>query len=59
MEAFPRRFMIGSDARFGIRKYRGNRYSKKIKRLRRLLGSLDPEAAALIAHGNAERIFPR
>ena len=57
MEAMPDRFMIGTDARFGTRQYEGNQYSRKVKRLRRLLGTLNRKAADLIAHGNARHLF--
>jgi|TARA_Y100000294_G_scaffold160287_1_gene163746 hypothetical protein len=56
-EDMPDRFMVGTDSRFGTRQYQGRRYGKNIKVTRRLLGSLDPKAAAMIAHGNARRIF--
>jgi hypothetical protein len=56
-EALPERFMIGTDARFGEPQFQGKRYQKTIKRLRRALGTVDPSAAELIAHGNANRIF--
>ncbi len=58
MEEMPERFMVGSDAKFGRRRYPTERYRKDIRHLRRLLGSLDPAAAALIAHKNAERLWP-
>ncbi|MFC1492229.1 amidohydrolase family protein [Nitrospinota bacterium] len=57
MEEMPGRFMIGTDSRFGTPQYAGKRYGKNIQKLRRILGSLDPRAADLIAHGNARRIF--
>ncbi len=58
-ERYASRFLIGSDARFGTPQFAGRRYAKTIKALRRLLGSLDPDAADRIAHGNARRIFAR
>lgn len=57
MEDMPRRFMIGTDSRFGERQYRDDRYQRGIKLLRRVLGGLDKAAADLIAHGNARRVF--
>ena len=57
MEAMPERFMVGSDAKFGRHRFPTSKYAKEIKRFRRLLGSLDPEAAHRIAQGNAMRVF--
>ena len=57
MEDMPERFMVGTDARFGTRQYAGKRYGATIARLRRVLGSLDRQAAELIAHANARRVF--
>jgi hypothetical protein len=57
MEEMPRRFMIGTDSRFGTEQYTGKRYGRGIRRLQRILGTLAPEAADLIAHGNARRLF--
>ncbi len=56
-EEFPDRFMVGSDAKFARRNFPTEKYSKEIKRLRLLLGALDPAAAARIAHENARRVF--
>lgn len=58
-EAFSDRFMVGSDAKFGRPGFDADRYRKEVKRLRRLLGVLDPEAAERIAYRNARRIFDR
>ena len=58
-EAFPERFMIASDAKFARQNYSGKKYSKEIKRLRRLLGTLDITVADMIAHGNARRLFAK
>ena len=58
-EEMPERFMVGSDFKFG-RSGKGNsieKYRKTIRKIRKLLGSLKPEAAKLIAHENARRIF--
>lgn len=57
MEEMPRRFMIGTDSRFGTKQYTGERYGGNIRKLRRVLGSLAPAAADLIAHDNARRLF--
>ena len=61
MEEMPERFMVGSDTQFWRATHRlvtPERYVRNVGRLRRLLGSLDPAAASLIAHGNAERLWP-
>ena len=58
MEDMPDRFMIGVDARFGIRRYSRGKYEKHIQNIRRLLGSLRPDAAEMIAWRNAERLWP-
>lgn len=57
MEKMPRRFMVGTDSRFGTGQYTGKRYGRNIRKLRLILGSLAPAAADLIAHGNARRLF--
>ncbi len=64
-EEMPERFMVGTDEKFGRRGKgvlapRGvkmEKYYKTIKRFRKILGSINPEAARLIAHDNADRIF--
>lgn len=64
-EEMPERFMVGTDEKFGRRgkgvlAARGakvEKYGKSIKRIRKILGSINKEAAQLIAYGNAERIF--
>ncbi|MEE8333189.1 MAG: amidohydrolase family protein [Alphaproteobacteria bacterium] len=58
MEAMPDRFLIGIDARFGSRRYDDDKYRRRVRRLRRILGSLDPKAAEMIAWRNAERLWP-
>lgn len=58
MEDMPTRFMVGTDWRFGDKGYDAKRYVRLIHLVRRLLGSLSPGAARLIAHGNAERLWP-
>ncbi len=57
MEDRPERFMIGSDSRLGTKQYVGNRYGRNIRKLRKILGSLEAGAADRIAHGNARRVF--
>lgn len=57
MEAFPDRFMVGSDAKFGRKGFRLKKYHKEIKLIRKALGSLAPEAAEMIAWQNAVRVF--
>lgn len=56
-EAMPKRFMVGTDAKFYRRGFDGDKYRRQIARFRRVLGTLNPEAARLIAHENARRIF--
>jgi hypothetical protein len=61
-EEMPERFMLGTDEKFGrlrrgVHVAKGQKYEKSIKRMRKILGSLGPEAAELIAYKNAERIF--
>ncbi len=51
--------MIGSDSRLGTKQYVGNRYNRNIRKLRKILGSLESHAADRIAHGNARRVFGR
>lgn len=57
MEAFPDRFMVGSDAKFGRVDFRFKRFRKNVKLIRKALGSLAPEAAEMIAWKNAARVF--
>lgn len=57
MEAFPERFMVGSDAKFGRKDFRLEAFQKDIKRIRRALGGLAPKAAEMIAWNNAVRVF--
>lgn len=56
-EAMPKRFMVGTDAKFYRRGFDGDKYRRLIESFRRVLGSLNPKAARLIAHENARRIF--
>ncbi len=58
-EEMPERFIVGSDYKFGRagKQHTTKKYIKEIKRIKRLLGVLNPEAAELIAYKNAQRIF--
>ncbi len=56
-EEMPERFMVGTDAKFGRKTFNTFKYGKKIKQIRRALGSLAPDAARLIAHENARRML--
>jgi len=61
-EEMPERFMLGTDEKFGrlrggVHAAKGQKYEKSLQRMRKILGSLRPEAAELIAYKNAERIF--
>ncbi len=61
-EEMPERFMVGTDEKFGrlrrgVPAAKGKKYNNHIKRIRKILGSLSPEAAELIAHENAKKIF--
>jgi hypothetical protein len=64
-EEMPKRFMVGTDEKFGrigkgVHAPKGAKvakYEKKIRRIRKILGCIRPEAAELIAYKNARRIF--
>jgi len=56
-EEMPERFMIGTDSHFGRKSFQISKYKKKIKRMRLILGTINPEAARLIAYENARKIF--
>ncbi len=58
-EESPERFLIGTDAKFGRgpQKATIKKYAKSIKGVRRLLGSLNSDAAEMIAYKNAQRLF--
>lgn len=58
MEDMADRFMIGSDARFGSKRYPPGKYERRIRHIRRLLGSLNADVAEMIAWRNAERLWP-
>ncbi len=57
--------MVGTDEKFGRMKKgrhasQGDqtaKYAGDIQHMRRILGSINPDAAELIAYQNAERIF--
>jgi len=56
-EEMPERFMIGTDFHFGRKGVILKKYGKRIRQMRQLLGTLNPEAARLIAFENARKIF--
>ncbi|MFC2001065.1 amidohydrolase family protein [Chloroflexota bacterium] len=64
-EEMPDRFMVGTDEKFGRARERGAepqisdlaRYEEGINTIRKILGSLNPDAAELIAYKNAERVL--
>ena len=56
-EEMPEKFMIGTDAKFGREGFEVSKYKKEIEQMRRILGALNPNAARLIAHENAQKIF--
>lgn len=55
MEDMPDRFMVGTDFRWG--QHTPETYKKRIKRVRRVLGSINPQAAELIAYKNARSVY--
>jgi len=57
-EEMPERFMIGTDEVSGVREFNVETYRKRINQVRRiLLGAINPDAARLIAHENARKLF--
>ena len=56
-EAMPERFLVGSDAKFGRRRYDARRYQRDVDLLRGVLGTLNARAARLIAHDNAAALY--
>jgi len=64
-EEMPERFMVGTDEKFGrlgkgVHAPKGvevANYGKKIRQMRKILGSLNPGTAEKIALKNAQRIF--
>jgi hypothetical protein len=60
METMPSRFVVGSDAKFGQsghEKEGEEGYEHTIRKFRRMLGSLDANAARQIASENVKRIY--
>ena len=49
--------MIGTDFHFGREGVQISKYKKKIKQVRRILGTIKPKAAKIIAYENAEKLF--
>ena len=58
-EDMPDRFMVGTDFFFGRGGDVPKEYERRIRHVRRVLGSLDPAAARRIAFENAARVFGR
>ena len=56
-EAMPERFMLGSDMFFSRVESPEDDYRRRIRNVRRCLGSLSPDAARRIAYENARRVF--
>ena len=56
-EEMPERFMVGTDRKFFRRGMDAKKYQRKNRRLRKVLGTLDPKAARIIAYENAKRLF--
>jgi hypothetical protein len=56
-EEMPDRFMVGTDFFFGRGGDVPKEYERRIRHVRRVLGSLDPVAARRIAFENAARVF--
>ena len=63
-EKYPERFFVGTDFKFGRNTKKGggkndqvNKYVKTIRRYRKFLGSIDPEAAEMIAYKNVYKFF--
>ncbi len=56
-EDMPERFMVGTDDKFFRRGMDAEKYKRKNRRLRKVLGTLNPKAVRMIAYENAKRIF--
>ncbi len=56
-EQMPNRFMIGTDMHFGRYGVPYKKYKKKIKRVRKVLNTLKPEVAKMIAYENAKSLI--
>ena len=57
MEAYPNRFLVGTDFKFGRKRFKLEMYQEEIEVLRNVLGSLIPDVAEKLAWNNAVRIF--
>ena len=56
-EAMPERFMVGTDDKFFRRGMDAEEYKIRNSRMRKVLGTLNPKAARMIAYENAKRLF--
>lgn len=56
-EEMPTRFLVGSDFHFDRKNVNPKKYVRKMRLFKKLLGSLKPEVAKLIAMDNAQRYF--
>ena len=57
MEAYPNRFLVGTDFKFGRKGFKLEMYQEEIEVLRTVLGSLIPDVAEKLAWNNAVRNF--
>ena len=56
-EGMPERFMVGTDDKFFRRGMDAEKYKRRNRRMRMVLGTLNPRAARMIAYENAKRLF--
>jgi hypothetical protein len=56
-EEMPERFMVGTDDKFFRRGLDADKYQRRNRRIRKVLGTLKPKAARTIAYENANRLF--
>ena len=56
-EEMPERFMVGTDDKFFRRGMDAEEYKIRNSRMRKVLGTLNPKAARMIAYENAKRLF--
>lgn len=56
-EAMPEHFMVGTDDKFFRRRMTAEKYNRRNKRWRKVLGTLNAKAARMIAYENAKRLF--
>ena len=56
-EEMPGRFIVGTDVKFGRKRWPVSRYNKTIELLRKMLATLDPKAAEKVAYHNARKLF--